>query len=120
MRQGEAAAREGGGSGHPLDMQPLHARSCSWWWLGGLACIGVGNALDFVSLGITKQSVVTLVGSWSLVCNTLLATYMLGEPSSRLDYLSAWTIIAGIVITVTGPSDGLDCLSYRFRSGLLS
>ena len=54
-----------------------------------------------VSLGITKQSVVTLVGSWSLVVNTILATYMLGEPSSRLDYLSAWTIIAGIVITVT-------------------
>jgi len=34
---------------------------CSWWWFAGLVCIGLGNAFDFISLGITKQSVVTLV-----------------------------------------------------------
>ena len=76
------------------------ALCCSRWWMAGLVCIGVGNGLDFVSLGITKQSVVTLVGSWSMIANTVLAAYVLGERTSRLDYVSAGIIVAGIAITV--------------------
>jgi len=35
------------------------------------------------------------VGSWSLVVNAMLAPWMLGESTSRLDHIAAWTIIAG-------------------------
>lgn len=72
-----------------------------WVWVAGLAAIGVGNGLDFISLGLTKQSVVTLVGSWSLVVTTMLSP-LLGEALSRLDVGAAAVTIAGIVLTVLG------------------
>ncbi len=60
-----------------------------------------GNCGDFIALGITKQSIVTLVGSWTLTVNTLMAKCILGEETSRLDYAAAGTIMGGIGLTVT-------------------
>lgn len=39
----------------------------------------VGNVLDFIALGLTKVSIVTLVGSGSLVVNTVMARLLLHE-----------------------------------------
>lgn len=72
-----------------------------WVWVCGLAAIGFGNGLDFISLGLTKQSVVTLVGSWSLVVTTLISP-LLGETLTRLDMTAAGITVVGIILTVLG------------------
>ena len=41
-------------------------------WSVGFAVFIVGNVLDFLALGLTKVSIVTLVGSGSLVVNTVI------------------------------------------------
>ena len=73
----------------------------SWIWAVGFLIFAVGNGGDFVALGITKQSVVTLVGSWALVVNTFTARCLLREIVHPLDVFASFLIIGGIVLTVT-------------------
>ena len=53
----------------------------------------MGNVLDFLALGLTKVSIVTLVGSGSLVVNTIMARLLLKETVTRLDVASAFLIM---------------------------
>eukprot|EP00281_Chroomonas_sp_CCMP1168_P031206 CAMPEP_0206240444 /NCGR_PEP_ID=MMETSP0047_2-20121206/15942_1 /ASSEMBLY_ACC=CAM_ASM_000192 /TAXON_ID=195065 /ORGANISM="Chroomonas mesostigmatica_cf, Strain CCMP1168" /LENGTH=419 /DNA_ID=CAMNT_0053665227 /DNA_START=42 /DNA_END=1301 /DNA_ORIENTATION=- len=86
----------------PLKCWQTHSfHGIPWVWVCGLALIGVGNGMDFVSLGLTKQSVVTLVGSWSLVVTTLLSPF-LGETLTRMDMLASGITMLGIILTVLG------------------
>ena len=71
------------------------------WSLGALVFL-VGNVLDFIALGLTKVSIVTLVGSGSLVVNTVMARLLLKETVTFLDVGSAVLIIIGISLTVIG------------------
>jgi len=73
---------------------------CPWIWFVGSFVFAIGNGCDFVALGIAPQSVVTLVGSWCLVVNTMTAQYVLSEVTTRYDVLSSLVIICGIVLTV--------------------
>ncbi|EKX55433.1 hypothetical protein GUITHDRAFT_160462 [Guillardia theta CCMP2712] len=73
-----------------------------WTWLLGFCIFAIGNLFDFLALGISKQSVVTLVGSWALVVNTLTAKFILREHTSKKDYMSSLIIICGILLTVFG------------------
>jgi drug/metabolite transporter (DMT)-like permease len=74
----------------------------SWIWWSGSAIFLVGNILDFIALGLTKVSIVTLVGSGSLIVNTVSARLLLKETVTQLDILSSVFIIAGIALTVIG------------------
>jgi drug/metabolite transporter (DMT)-like permease len=71
-------------------------------WTAGFSVFLVGNVLDFIALGLTKVSIVTLVGSGSLVVNTVMARMLLKEIVTMLDILSAGCIIVGIALTVIG------------------
>jgi len=73
---------------------------CPWIWFVGSLVFAIGNGCDFVALGIAPQSVVTLVGSWCLVVNTMTAQCLLSEVTTRYDVLSSLVIICGIVLTV--------------------
>eukprot|EP00960_Hanusia_phi_P074009 768136-Hanusia_phi.AAC.2 len=73
-----------------------------WTWLLGFCIFAIGNLFDFLALGISKQSVVTLVGSWALVVNTITAKFIASEHTSKKDYISALIIICGILLTVFG------------------
>eukprot|EP00961_Rhodomonas_salina_P085058 1142235-Rhodomonas_salina.2 len=84
----------------PQAVQPGPCGGISWIWLIGFIIFAIGNGGDFIALGITKQSVVTLVGSWALVVNTLTARLLLHEIVHPLDVLSSVLIIVGIVLTV--------------------
>jgi len=75
-----------------------YKKSCIW-------CIGfflfaLGNVCDFIALGIAPLSVVTMVGSWTLVINTLVANCLLHEVVLPYDILSDLLIITGIILTV--------------------
>jgi hypothetical protein len=72
----------------------------------------IGNVGDFVSLGITRQSVVTLVGSWALVTNTLTAKCLVNEDVIFMDIVSMVLIIGGIVLTVLASSQTNEVCMY--------
>jgi len=57
-------------------------------WIGGLGLFGLGNVRDFITLGINPLSTVTLMGSWSLVVNTITAHFLLGEVVLLYDSVS--------------------------------
>ena len=90
-------------------------------WLLGLVVFALGNGGDFIALGITKQSVVTLVGSWTLTVNTMMAKCLLGETTIKLDVVSAFVIIGGISLTVVGSESAprewpIASISHQFRT----
>jgi drug/metabolite transporter (DMT)-like permease len=74
--------------------------SFSWIWLCGFGLFCLGNVCDFIALGITPLSAVTLLGSWSLVVNPVAAYFLLHEVVTTCDVASIALIIAGIVFTV--------------------
>jgi len=73
-----------------------------WIWIAGLCSFAIGNVCDFVALGISPLSVVTLIGSWSLVVSTFLANIFANEVVSKYDIASIMFIICGIILTVIG------------------
>jgi len=78
----------------------LDCTNFSWIWLFGFGLFCLGNVCDFVALGITSLSAVTLLGSWSLVVNPMAAYFLLHEVVAAFDIASIALIIAGIVLTV--------------------
>lgn len=77
-------------------------------WLFGFLIFLVGNVGDFVALGLTRQSVVTLVGSWALVVNTMTAKVLLNEEVIWMDLGSILLIIIGIIFTVLASDENQD------------
>jgi len=73
-----------------------------WIWVAGLCSFAIGNICDFVALGIAPLSVVTLLGSWSLVVSIFLANMFANEVVSKYDIASIVFIVCGIVLTVIG------------------
>jgi len=69
-------------------------------WCVGFFLFALGNVCDFIALGIAPLSVVTMVGSWTLVINTLVANCLLHEVVLPYDILSDLLIITGIILTV--------------------
>jgi len=85
----------------------FHRKSCihntyqsSCIWCVGFFLFAIGNVCDFIALGIAPLSVVTMVGSWTLVINTLVANCLLHEVVLPYDILSDLLIITGIILTV--------------------
>ena len=76
-------------------------------WSIGFSVFLAGNVLDFIALGLTKVSIVTLVGSGSLVVNTVMARLLLKEVVTTLDVLSSVLIVGGITLTVVGNQSGV-------------
>jgi len=85
----------------------FHRKSCiqntyqsSCIWCAGFFLFAIGNVCDFIALGIAPLSVVTMVGSWTLVINTVVANCLLHEVVLPYDILSDLLIITGIILTV--------------------
>ena len=105
---------------HPTLPAPSKSYMPSCLWLFGFTVFLVGNVLDFLALGLTKVSIVTLVGSGSLVVNTVMARLLLKETVTVLDVTSAALIILGISLTVVGNRSGvkdwcLDMLIAQYK-----
>ena len=58
-----------------------------WTWLLGFCIFAIGNLFDFLALGISKQSVVTLVGSWALVVSCFCFNFQ----SHQRTWIFRWT-----------------------------
>jgi drug/metabolite transporter (DMT)-like permease len=89
---------------------PSYLPRCLWWV--GFFVFLVGNVLDFIALGLTKVSIVTLVGSGSLVVNTVMARLLLKETVTRLDVAAALLIMLG---TLSPHTSGLRLRTSSLR-----
>lgn len=67
-------------------------------WVIGMLMVIVGALADFAALGFAAQSLITPVGGFTMVANLFFASYWLGERITRLDFMSTWLIIGGIVL----------------------
>eukprot|EP00002_Diphylleia_rotans_P024335 TRINITY_DN4801_c0_g1_i1.p1 TRINITY_DN4801_c0_g1~~TRINITY_DN4801_c0_g1_i1.p1 ORF type:complete len:385 (-),score=69.88 TRINITY_DN4801_c0_g1_i1:208-1362(-) len=69
------------------------------WWLG-FALFILGNAGDFIALGFAAQSLITPLGSVSLVSNAFMAHFLLKEPFTRVDLFATISIILGAILAI--------------------
>jgi hypothetical protein len=70
------------------------------WWIGFVIFL-LGNGGDAVGLTFTPQSVITPIGSISLVSNLLFARLLLKEQIGLPTYGGVFLIIGGVVTIVT-------------------
>ena len=93
---------------------------CYPLWIFGFAIFIAGNAGDAVGLTFTAQSVITPLGSVSLISNIIFAWLLVGEQLDRATVLATGVVILGVTaIVVSGnqtcTSFTLDSLLQRFR-----
>lgn len=87
-----------------LEAQPMEGRvhyMCHPVWIVGFAIFLIGNLGDAVGLSFTPQSVITPIGSVSLISNLLFAWLLLQERIGPATYGGVFLIIAGVVMIVT-------------------
>lgn len=110
---------------YSMIQEVVHGRSRPYakqpFWLLGLLGVIVGAILDFAALGFAAQSLITPVGGFTMVANLFFANFWLGESITRLDIISTFAIIAGIVLIAAFADksnqcytlDSLKCLYKR-------
>ena len=79
---------------------------CYPLWVFGFVIYLVGNAGDAVGLTFTAQSIITPLGSISLVSNLLFAWMLVGEKLDRATVAATVLIILGVVSIVVSPLRG--------------
>jgi len=52
-------------------------------WLLGFSVFLLAQVINMTAMAMTPQSVLSCLGSWTLVCNTVFAYLLLGEPIQR-------------------------------------
>jgi uncharacterized membrane protein len=78
----------------------------------GVLFLGVGSLVDFAALGFAPATVISCMGSLTLVLNMILAPMLLQEKVYCRDLLVNMTVIAGTLLSVWyGPHDTPD---YNF------
>ena len=73
---------------------------CEPLWIVMFALFIVGNFGDAIALSFAPQSVVTPLGSMSLVWNVVVARLLLGERLGLLSGVGCLAVIAGVVLIV--------------------
>ena len=83
----------------PVEQQRVYTRQPGW--AVGLALVILGSVGDFAALALAAQSIITPIGSVTLVANMVFAHFWLKETLSRRDLTGTVLIIAGSVLTVS-------------------
>ena len=81
-------------------------------WLAGLACMIVSALLVVASAPFLDQSKQAPLGAATLVFNSVLATFLLGEKFLVLHLISTVTIITGSLLAVSANSAESKTLSF--------
>lgn len=87
-------------------------------WLAGLACMVVSALLVVASAPFLDQSKQAPLGAATLVFNSVLATFLLGEKFLVLHLVSTITIITGSLLAVSANSAESKALSFDDIIGL--
>ena len=86
-------------------------------WLLGLLVFLFGNTGDAVGLTFTAQSVITPLGSISLVSNLIFAWLLVGEKLDRATAIGTLFIVIGVILTVSSGNN--ECTSFTLDQLIL-
>lgn len=89
------------------------------FWVLGFAVFVCGNFGDFVGLTFTPQSVITPIGSISLVSNLFFAKCLLGEEIGCRTMVAICFIMSGVIAIVLSSSNANPCGSLETIDSLL-
>mmetsp|Transcript_3297 Transcript_3297/g.7798 ORF Transcript_3297/g.7798 Transcript_3297/m.7798 type:complete len:532 (-) Transcript_3297:124-1719(-) len=65
------------------------------WWLLGFSLYIAAQLINMVSMAMTPQVVLSCLGSWTLVCNTMFAHWMLGEQINKYQAIA----VVGLIVS---------------------
>ena len=88
-------------------------------WILGFSVFILGNFGDFIGLTFTPQSVITPIGSISLVSNLFFAKCLLGEEIGCRTLIALAFIICGVIAIVLSSSDANPCGTEETIDSLL-
>ena len=93
---------------------------CFPLWIFGFIVFAIGNAGDAIGLAFTAQSIITPIGSVSLVSNLVFAWLLVGESLDRVTVSATLLIVLGVVMIVASGDQRctnftLEALMSRFR-----
>ena len=71
-----------------------------WRWWIGMCMVVLGAIGDFACYGLAPQTIVTPMGSLSLVTNVGFAHFWLGEETNELDVVGTVLILVGATVAV--------------------
>jgi len=93
------------GRERPYARQPI--------WLLGMILVILGAVADFGALGFAAQSLITPVGGFTMVANLFFASMWLGEKITRLDFMSTFLIIGGIILIAAFADKSAQCFTLE-------
>ncbi|KAF4654472.1 NIPA-like protein 3 [Perkinsus olseni] len=99
-------------SGRPPYLQPL--------WVGGFTVFLLGQVLSLWSLSMAPQSMLSSLGSSSLVSNSILAPILLGEKHTAVSLYSTGILLAGSLLVVSCSSRASQEFTPASLMGLFS
>ena len=88
-------------------------------WVLGFAVFLLGNTGDAIGLTFTPQSVITPIGSISLVSNLFFAKLLLGEKIGIRTLIAVCFIICGVIFIVVSSSNANGCGSMETMETLM-
>lgn len=71
-----------------------------WRWWCGMVLVVLGAIGDFVCFALAPQSIVTPMGSFTLVTNVIFAHFWLGEALAKRDLVGTALILTGATVAV--------------------
>lgn len=92
------------------------------WWLIGFLLYTAAQIINMVSMAMTPQVVLSCLGSWTLVCNTVFAHLLLGEKVGRCQAMAVAALVASTALVLVcaprppGEDPDMDKLLDRFCS----
>lgn len=97
-----------------------------WRWIVGFCCFMGGQIINVVAMAFAPQVMLSCIGSWSLVCNSIFAHTLLGEDLTRRDTACIFAMICGAVLVIMGTpipdreavSSDIHALFYNFLQPL--
>jgi hypothetical protein len=70
------------------------------WWVIGFLIFLSAQLINMVSMAMTPQAVLSCLGAWTLVCNTLFARLLLGETVCRGQALAGLGLVGAMALVV--------------------
>lgn len=80
----------------PIKERPNLVRSP--WWAIGILSVMFGALLDFIALLFAPQSLVSPLGSTTLIANVVFAKLLLNEKTTRTDRWATFGVLSGMIL----------------------
>jgi len=92
------------------------------WWMIGFSVWLVAQVINMCAMGLAPQTMLSCFGSWTIICNVLIAGVILGEQITTGECLGLLGLLMGMVFVIIGAphsfvfSGDLNLLTSQFVS----